>query len=272
MRRPKIVICNDDGIDAPGIFHLWKALHNVADVTVVAPAVDQSCKGVGISLPKDGFIEAEKVHWPENIEAWKVFGTPADCIKFALHYLVKQSPDFIMSGINNGSNAGKNIMYSGTVGAAIQSTFCKVPGVAFSCMYDEGPEKFAKVMPYIPKLVEYFLEHPIPRGTLMNVNFPAHKTDGILGFKMARQGQSYWDIRIGSDSSLKGTKKYPMSDGWDYHDEHPESDIHLLTEGYITCVPIHVEDLTDYKYQENQKEHFEKLNVNFSRLAGPVSD
>lgn len=263
MKRHKVVICNDDGIDAPGIHHLWKALHNVADVTVVAPAEDQSCKGVGISLPKSRFIEAEKVQWPEGIEAWKVFGTPADCTKFALHYLLKEPPDFIISGINNGSNAGRNIMYSGTVGAVIQSTFYKVPGIAFSCVYEGGPEKFAQVEDYIPRVMKHFIDHPIPKGTLMNVNFPSMDTDGVLGFKLARQGQSYWDVRIGSDTSLKGTKRYPMSDGWDIHDEHVESDIHLLSEGYITCVPIHVEDLTDHKHHEAHKIKFEQLNQEF---------
>lgn len=261
MKKPKIVICNDDGIDAPGIHHLWAALHDHADVTVVAPAEDQSCKGVGISLPKSRFIEAEKVHWPEGIDAWKVFGTPADCTKFALHYLLKEPPDFIISGINNGSNAGRNILYSGTVGAVIQSTFCKVPGIAFSCVYEGDETKFIKAKQYIPMILKHFIEHPIPKGTLMNVNFPSFSADGCAGFRFAKQGQSYWNVRIGSDTTLKGTKKYPMHDGWDFHDEDSESDIHLLTAGYITCVPLHVEDLTDHDHLQKHKKHFDKLNT-----------
>lgn len=263
MKKPRVVICNDDGIDAPGIHHLWSALHNHANVTIVAPAEDQSCKGVGISLPKTRFIEAEKVHWPEGVEAWKVFGTPADCTKFALQYLLKEAPDFIISGINNGSNAGRNIMYSGTVGAVIQSTFCKVPGIAFSCVYEGGEEKFKKVESYIPAIMKHFLEHPIPKGTLMNVNFPSTESDGVMGFRLAKQGQSYWDVRIGSDASLKGTKRYPMQDGWDIHAEDAESDIHLLAEGYITCVPVHVEDLTDHRHRQAHKSIFDNLNKEF---------
>jgi len=269
MNKPKIVLCNDDGIHAPGIYRLWEALHPFCDVSIVAPAEDQSCKGVGISLPKSRYIEAEKVEWADNVEAWKVFGTPADCTKFALHYLLKSSPRFILSGINDGSNAGRNVMYSGTVGAAIQATFCKVPAIAFSCMYDEGPEKFIKVQPYLAGIVKHFLSHPLPRGTLMNINFPSHETDGILGFRMAKQGRSYWDVRIGSDASLKGTRKYPMTDSWDYHDEDRDSDIHLLTQGYITCVPLHVEDLTDYTHYLKHKGIFEKLNDTF-QFATPA--
>jgi 5'-nucleotidase len=271
MKRPKVVLINDDGIDAPGIFALWEALDSFCDVSIVAPAEDQSCKGVGISLPKTRFIEAEKHPWPNNVEAWRVFGTPADCTKFALHYLMKNPPHFIISGINNGSNAGRNIMYSGTVGAVIQSTFCKVPGIAFSCMYDEGPEKFKKVQPYVAEIVKHFMIHPIPKGTLMNVNFPSQSADGILGFRMATQGQSYWDVRIGSDSTLKGTRKYPMIDAWDYHEENEDSDIKLLTHGYITCVPVHVQDLTDHEHHRNHKPVFETLNDKFRFSNPPVA-
>ena len=271
MSRPRIVLCNDDSIEAPGIFALWEALHPFADITIVAPAEDQSCKGVGISLPKTRFIEAEKFPWAEGTEAWRVFGTPADCIKFALHYVLKTPPHFIVSGINNGSNAGRNIMYSGTVGATIQSTFCKVPGIAFSCMYDEGPEKFKKVQPYVAAIVKHFMIHPIPKGTLMNVNFPAQEADGLLGFRMATQGRSYWDVRIGSDASLKGTRKYPMIDSWDYHDEADDSDIKLLTQGYITCVPIHVEDLTDHAHHQKHKPIFEELNEKFAFSSPPTA-
>lgn len=263
MTKPKIVLCNDDGIHAPGIRNLWEALHEMADITIVAPAEDQSCKGVGISLPESRFIEAEKVDWPENIEAWKVFGTPADCTKFALHYLHKEPPTFLVSGINDGSNAGRNIMYSGTIGAVIQATFNNVSGIAFSCMYNDGPEKFKKAQPYIKEIVKHFLEHPIPRGTLMNVNLPS-ESDGIVGFRLAKQGQSYWNLRISSDKSLKGTKKYPIVDAWDLRDEHEESDIYLLTKGFITCVPIHVEDLTDHAHHKNHKAIFETLNKKFN--------
>ena len=97
----------------------------------------------------------------------------------------------------------------------------------------------------------------------MNINFPSQESDGVMGFKLAKQGQSYWDVRIGSDTSLKGTKKYPMHDGWDLYKEDPDSDIHLLTEGFITCVPIHVEDLTDYRHHKAHKSKFEELNDKF---------
>ncbi len=255
----KAILCNDDGINAPGIYNLFEALHDHVDITIVAPAEDQSCKGLGISIPRSGYIEAEKVAWANGVESWKVFGTPADCIKFALHYLVKQPPNFIISGINNGSNAGRNIMYSGTVGAVIQGTFCNVPGIAFSCTYDDDVEKFKNAQQYILKIVNHFHKHKMPKGTLINVNFPTYIEGKTVGIKMAKQGKSYWNGRIGSDVKLKGTNKYPILDSWDMHDESEDSDIYLLTQGYITCAPIHVEDLTDHIHHKQHKEEFEKV-------------
>jgi 5'-nucleotidase len=263
MKKPTIVLCNDDSIHAPGIYELWKSLRSVATLWIVAPAEDQSCKGMGISLPRFKHIEAEKIAWEEDAEAWKVYGTPADCIKFALDYLLKEKPDFILSGINDGSNAGRNIIHSGTIAATIQATFSGVAGIAFSCMYDEGPEKFGKAAPFIPVILDHFIEHPLPKGTLMNINFPRQDKEPARGFRMARQGQSYWNVRIGSDSSLKGTKKYPILDSWDFQEEHEESDIYLLEQGFITCVPIHIQDLTDHRHQEAHKPFFEKLNTLF---------
>lgn len=262
MKKLNIIITNDDSVSAPGIYHLYKALSSIANVTVVAPALDQSCKGVGVSLPKSRMIEAEQTTWDgEDVNVWKVYGTPADCTKFALHYLAENKPDFIISGINNGSNAGRNVLYSGTIGAVVQATFANIPGIAFSCMWDEDEDKFKKAEQFIPSVVEHFRSHPIPTGTLMNINFPSHKIDGIKGFSFAKQGKSFWDLRVGSDTKLKGTKQYPLYDEWDFHDEDENSDIHLLTEGYITCVPIHVQDLTDHKHHSNHKPHFEKLNI-----------
>ncbi|MCH9617890.1 MAG: 5'-nucleotidase SurE [Chlamydiia bacterium] len=267
MKKWNIVITNDDSVDAPGIFHLYKALSTIANVTVVAPALDQSCKGVGVSLPKSRMIEAEQTSWEgEDVKVWKVFGTPADCTKFALHYLCDKKPDFIISGINNGSNAGRNVLYSGTVGAVVQATFAGVPGIAFSAMWDEDEEKFIKAEKFIPSIVQHFHDHPIPAGTLMNINFPSHKIDGIKGFSLAKQGKTFWDLKVGSDTSLKGTSSYPLVEEWDHHDEEDNSDIHLLTEGYITCVPIHVQDLTDHRHHSFHKEDFEKLNkIHFSK-------
>lgn len=258
-KRLQLLLCNDDGIEAPGIHKLWHSLKESADILIVAPATNQSCKGIGMSLPH--YIEAEKHVWEDGVEAWKVQGTPADCIKFALHYLCKAPPDFILSGINDGSNAGKNILYSGTVGAVIQGIFLHVPGIAFSSMYKEGDEKYAKAAHYIPAIVQHFASHRPKEGTLLNVNFPEQPKEEIQGLRMSSQGQSYWDAKIGSNPALKGTKKYPVLDSWYHLEEEEDSDIALLQKGYITCTPIHVQDLTDHVHKEEHRDRFESLNA-----------
>jgi 5'-nucleotidase len=263
MKKYSIVITNDDSFSAPGIFALYNALKPIADVIVVAPAENQSCKGVGISLPASLLIEAEQTHWEDAPEAkvWKVHGTPADCTKFALHYLCAKKPDFIISGINNGSNAGCNVLYSGTVGAVVQATFAGVKGIAFSSMWDDSSDKYNKAALFIPSIVDHFYEHPIPSGTLMNINFPSHAINKMKGFSFAKQGKSFWDLRVGSDTKLKGTKQYPLIEKWDLQVEDKDSDIQLLSEGYITCVPIHVQDLTDHDHHEKHKDLFASLNA-----------
>lgn len=266
MKKLNIFITNDDSINAPGIFHLYKALSTIANVTVVAPAENQSCKGVSVSLPKSRTIEAEKTTWDNNITVWKVHGTPADCTKFALNYLCEDKPDFIISGINDGSNAGKNVFYSGTIGACVQATFLNIPSIAFSCMYEEDIAKFAKAEKYIPSIVEHFATHAIPSGTLMNINFPSHSSDNINGFSLAKQGRAFWNLKVGSDKKYKGTKKYPLVECGHIHTEDEDSDIHLLNEGFITCVPLHVEDLTNHQHKEDHRINFEKLNnIHFSK-------
>ena len=259
MKKKKILLCNDDGINAPGIYNLWESLHDHAEIVIVAPAYDQSCKGLGVSVPPSGYIEADKVNWGKGIEAWKVFGTPADCIKFALNYLLQETPDLIISGINNGNNAGRNIIYSGTIGAVIQGTFNNVPGIALSCMHDYDDKKFKKIQKFIPDILSHFTINPIPIGTLMNINFPL-QNEKINGFRFTKQGKSFWNAKIGSDSSLKGTNKYPVIDNWDLHQEEEGSDIYLLSQGFITCTPIYVNDLTDYKYHNAYNTSFNELN------------
>lgn len=262
--KPDILLCNDDGIYAPGIRALWECLKDVANITIVAPSDNQSCKGAGISAPSTRVIEAEKVDWEDTTEAWKVHGTPADAIKFALDFLLDHKPDLLCSGINHGSNAGRNVLYSGTVGAAVQATFSGVQGIALSCMWDEGPEKYKKVQPYIPEIVQHVLRNKLPEDTLLNINFPHHPADGLKGFKMAKQGLGYWDLRIGKDPALRGTNNYPMYEENEIHEEPDDTDIYLLREGHITIVPIQVKDLTNHQLHREQKPHFENLNKKFN--------
>ncbi len=251
--KPRILITNDDGITAPGIKHLWSALADVADLTIVAPSIEQS--GVGAAITLRDPLHIHPVEWEAGTPAWKVSGTPADCVRMGLSIL-KATPDLIVSGINRGSNSGRNVLYSGTVGGVIEGVLRGVPGVAFSCQ-DFSTPNYQLTEEHIRSIVKHLLEHPLPKGTLLNVNFP--DTPMIKGVKMARQGMGYWMESPEERIHPEGNTYYWMGGVWKDHDEHDSSDVSIMNQGYAAAVPIHVGEMTDHETLQARKETFDRL-------------
>ena len=271
-KKTKVLITNDDGIHAKGIHHLWKTLvdtdpnsNNTSnpnlysfDPYIVAPSEEKSACGLSITAHSPLYFK--KVKWENNSLAWSVSGTPADCIKMGVNLLPEHYPDIIVSGINRGNNSGKNLLYSGTVGGIIEGIFQGIPGIAFSWDYGSSPcEKITKK--YIPQIIQYVLTHPFPVGTFLNVNFPTTAENKVKGFKLTRQGRQFFCEKINKRS-------HPDFDTHHYYwlgcqqkefEEHDNSDITLLKQGYITATPIHVEELTDHQQLKERKEHFESF-------------
>jgi 5'-nucleotidase len=256
--KPRILITNDDGIHAPGLRHLWKALSEVGDLSIIAPATEKSAVGLGITIREP--LQILPVDWEGKTPAWKVNGTPADCVRLGLSIILKEKPDLIVSGINRGSNSGRNVLYSGTIGGVIEGTLRSVPGIAFSCADFENPD-YLLTHPHVGTLVEHILAHPLPKGTLLNVNFPA--TPMIKGVKLARQGKGYWIEDPLERLHPEGHAYYWLGGKWAEHDEHDESDVALLNQGYAAAVPIHVDEMTDMELFRSRKEHFDS---HFSQL------
>jgi len=252
--KPKILLTNDDGIHFIGLRRLWESLIDYADVIIVAPASNQTGTGLGMTLHSPVYIET--VAWEKNTPAWKVTGTPVDCIKLALSVILKEKPAMIVSGINQSSNAGRTLLYSGTVGGVIEGVFQNIPGVAFSYEGFDNPQD-VHCSKHIYSIVQHLLDHPLPKGTILNVNIP--HTDQIKGIKLARQGQSYWmdnpDARLHPD----GYPYFWMGGKWIEHAEYEDSDVALLKQGYITAVPAYVDELTDHHSLKIHKEQFEKI-------------
>lgn len=252
--KPKILITNDDGINAPGIKALWNALKDWCDVTVVAPREEQSAAALSITVRTP--IRMEKYLWEDKM-AWSVTGTPADSVKMALSVLLEDKPDLIVSGINRGSNAGKTILYSGTVSAVIEGALRDIPGIAFSCWDYNNPD-YELAAPHIADIVRYTLEHPLPQGTLLNVNFPEKALAPYKGHKFCRQGKGYW--------KEKPDSRFHPAEGHAYwwlgiehadFEEEIDSDIRQLQEGWITAVPVYVAELTHLAHFHEKKPHFE---------------
>ncbi len=254
--RPNILITNDDGIHAPGIRVLYESLKNMANVTVVAPSKEQSATSMSITIRDP--LQIEKHPWESGAHIYSSTGTPADCVKLGISVILKKKPDFVISGINRGTNAGRNLLYSGTVAGAIEGVLQGVPSIAFSC-HDFTDPDYALVGTYVPRVIQHVLEHPLPEGTLLNVNFPSKDHVGIRGIKMTRQGKGMW-----AEDPLE--RPHPVGE-FNYYwlgarilefDEVEDCDITWIKKGYAAAVPVHVGELTDHVHLNARRSQFEQ--------------
>jgi 5'-nucleotidase len=256
MEKPHLLLTNDDGIDAAGLRYLFQAIADIADVTIVAPAKEQS--GSGTSFNYLTPVAIEPVPW-DGAAAWKVHGSPMDCVKLGLSRFAESTPDLILSGINHGTNAGRTALYSGTVGGAIEGAMRGIPSIAFSCCQEDA--NISHVLPYILPVVKHVLTTGMDKGTLLNVNFPCHHESEFKGYRLARQGKSYWIETPESVEHPEGLDAYNLGGRWAHFEEHSDTDVSLLREGYITAAPLHISDITDYKHLEKDQKAFAKLST-----------
>lgn len=256
MTKLRILITNDDGIRSDGIWHLWNSLKDHADTYIVAPLSEKSGSGVSHTLTKP--LQIRPFKW-KSAQAWTVNGTPADCVKIALSEIFRENaPDLIVSGINHGSNAGRSVLHSGTVGGVIEGVIRNIPGIAFSC-FDFHDPHFEEAAKFIYPIVKHFIKHPLPQGSLLNVNFPKRIHGKVKGFKMARQGKSHWIDNPDRRLHPEGTPYFWLGGRWNSCDEHEESDVSLLERGFMTAVPIHVNEMTDHTVLDHHRELIQDL-------------
>lgn len=238
----KILITNDDGIHAPGLRALWRAASKVGEVTIVAPSVEQSGSGMGVTFDRQ--IELRSHAFEEGVAAWTVSGTPSDCVRMALQLVLKERPDLVLSGVNAGGNAGRNLFYSGTIGAAMEAVLCGIPSIAFSCHYSESVAPiFETAERLIPDFLRFHLDHPLPPSTLLNVNFPPLLDP--KGVQIARQGRGFWGVR----TLPTGDGRYWLPGNHVSVEEPDASDVALLDAGYVTAVPIDLAELTHHTHR-----------------------
>ncbi len=238
-----ILISNDDGIDSPGIQVLAEALKKVGNVTVVAPRTEQSAVGHAITMKIP--LRVTEYYKDNKLFGYAVDGTPADCIKMGIRNILKFSPDIVVSGINNGSNAAINIIYSGTVSAAREAAIMDVPAIAISVTnHDVKNYEFAgKVAQKLTKLVA---EKGLERGTLLNVNVPDVPESEIKGILLTKQGKSKWDDIYEERLDPYQKKYYWLTGKLMDVDTSLETDVFAINNNYVSVTPIHF-DLTDYK-------------------------
>lgn len=244
-----ILICNDDGIDSPGIHALAEALKEVGTVTVVAPRTEQSAVGHAITMKIP--LRVTEYYKDGKFFGYAVDGTPADCIKMGIRNILKFSPDIVVSGINNGSNAAINIIYSGTVSAAREAAIMDVPAIAISVTNHDAKD-FSYAGRVAQKLTKLVSEKGLETGTLLNVNVPDVPEDEINGILLTKQGKSKWDDIYEQRDDPYGKKYYWLTGKLMDVDTQLETDQFAIKNNYVSVTPIHF-DLTDYKTYEYLK-------------------
>jgi len=192
--RPSILVTNDDGIDAPGILALARALNPLGDVTVVAPSVERSAVGHAITLSDP--LRVTPIQFDNAYDGYAVSGTPADCVKIACWALLNGKPDLVASGINLGINTGINTIYSGTVSAATEGAILGIPSFAISLTTYQDPD-FSFAATFASRLAPMLLEKGLPPGVCLNVNVPAVPESEIMGVSVTRQGRALFEETIG---------------------------------------------------------------------------
>jgi 5'-nucleotidase len=245
-RKLNILVSNDDGINAPGIYALVQQLKSLGKVTVVAPDKQQSAVGHAITMNYP-----LRVHpFQKNGEffGYAVEGTPADCVKLAVRALLKQKPDILVSGINHGSNTAISVIYSGTVSAATEGTILGIPSIAIS-LTTYGPPDFRYGAKLAKKLTRIVARKGLPKGTLLNVNVPPIDEKEIRGIRVTRQGKSVWDDRFDLRRDPGNKEYYWLTGSLEERDEESDVDQRAVTNKYVSITPIQY-DLTDHKMIE----------------------
>ncbi len=240
----RVLVSNDDGVDAPGIHVLAERLRAVGEVTVVAPDRDRS--GSSNSLTLDAPLRV----LPMGNGYFRVAGTPTDCVHLALAGLLEHEPDIVVSGINNSANLGDDVIYSGTVAAAMEGRFLGLPAIAVSlCSRDHRGEHFDAAAEAAAVIMQRLLVDPLPANTILNVNVPDRPWREIRGFEVTRLGHRHRSEPCIAQEDPRGRPIWWIGAAGAEQDAGPGTDFHSVRMGYISITPIHV-DLTRYQALE----------------------
>lgn len=249
-----LLVTNDDGIDAPGLHALERALACIGTTWTVAPMAEQSSKGHGFSLHAPVRVE------PRGEQRWAVTGTPADCAYVALHGILPVRPTVVVSGVNHGSNLGGDVFYSGTVAAAMEATFQGFPSLAVS-LHRTGRQPFRHfeaAATLAAQLVQQIARQGLPPRTCLNLNVPDLPLDEIRGMRVAAQGWRHYEAAVDVREDPRGKAYYWLGGAHSRFEDLPDTDGPLVERGWATVTPLHA-DLTRYDLLEQLDSWVEAL-------------
>lgn len=251
--KPIILITNDDGITAPGIKHLVEAVKDLGRVVVVAPDKPQSGMGHAITI---GYpLRLHKAAVWEDVESWSCSGTPVDCVKLAVDKVLHRKPDLCLSGINHGANHSINVIYSGTMSAAIEASIENIPSIGISLLDYSMEANFEGAKMYTRILVEKLLSKKTEKHFCLNVNIPAVDKSLIKGIKVCKQAYAKYEEDFQERKDPGGRKYFWLTGEFKNFDKSKDTDVWALEHHYVSVVPVQF-DLTHYALKEKLQKEF----------------
>jgi 5'-nucleotidase len=241
--QPIILITNDDGITAPGIKNLVEAAKTLGKVVVVAP--DKAQSGMGHAITIGTPLRMNKVDMFGDIEAWQTSGTPVDCVKLAVDKILHRKPDICISGINHGANHSINVIYSGTMSAAMEASIESIPSIGFSLLDYRFEADFNAAVFYANKIIKTVLDNNLDKHLLLNVNIPSVPKKEIKGIKICKQAYAKYKEEFDERLDPHGKKYYWLTGEFINFDKDKDTDVWALQNNYVSVVPVQF-DLTNY--------------------------
>lgn len=234
--RPLILITNDDGIFAKGLKHLVELVKPFGDVLLVAPDKPQS--GMGHAITVNNVLRLKKYKYDVDVEAYSCSGTPVDCVKLAIYRLLKRKPALLVSGINHGANFSVNVLYSGTMSAAVEGALEGVPSIGFSLCNHDLDADFSTCDKVITKMVKNALNGKMPNDVCLNVNIPDVAPADLKGIKVCRQAKAHWEDDFDARQDPYGTEYYWLVGEFKNLDKGEDTDVFALNNNYASVVPV----------------------------------
>ena len=249
-KRPLILVTNDDGISAKGIYSLQKAVSSFGDVVVVAP--DSAMSGMGHAITISEPLRLKKGDFFGGVEAYSCSGTPVDCVKLGIYEVLHRKPDLIISGINHGANTATNVLYSGTMSAAVEGAMEGIPSVGFS-LYDFDPNAdFDDAMEVVKTIVENVLKNGMPKGVCLNVNIPKVPKGELKGIQICRQAHAFWEDRFDKRMDPFNKPYYWLTGDFVDQESADDTDLYWIDKGFVSVVPTQF-DMTAYSALDDLK-------------------
>lgn len=242
-QKPVILITNDDGVTAPGILNLVEAVKDLGKIVVVAPDKPQSGMGHAITIGQP--LRLHKIKIMDDVEIWSCTGTPVDCVKLAVDKVLHRKPDLCLSGINHGANHSINVIYSGTMSAAVEAAIESIPSAGFSLLDFSIEADFTGARKYARMVVEKMLKTKLDKHTVLNVNIPSIPVELIKGLKICRQAYAKYEEDFIERKDPHGRHYYWLTGEFVNFDKGKDTDVWALANNFVSVVPVQF-DLTNY--------------------------